>query len=376
MKHVQDDRIPTDEPNLRNAFAPIPPDVREQLVRTARSVKEEEKAKNRPYRLRPALVAAIVVFATMSVALAVGGSVGWNEFFSQFHGSSVPAPIQERMDDVAHTSLELGPVTFTVEQALCDGQLVMVSVSARMTDGSAALLAPDEDWNSPVSVTADTEQRRLGLAEDVTWLDAARQQNQPIYAVQVLTDFGQLGGDQYMGYLYDAEGGYVAVSGFSVEAGEIGDAVPVDFLLGVSAIDPETGNTTQEWQDDLAYTVRVNRDILGEKTYMPEEALEVGGCRLESVRMELRVTGAYVYTTFTASDAVNRESGEALDACYQIEVVDQDGNAFSEGASLSSYCDDSAWPVLVRSDTVMIDTLPDAIGIRLSYDDETVHLLK
>lgn len=376
MKHVQENLNKTDELNLRNAFSPVPPDIREMLVRTARAVTEEEKGKARKYRLRPALVAAILVFATMSVALAVSERVGWSNFFHQYHGSVVPAPIQERMDDVAHTSLELGPVTFTVEQALCDGQLVMVSVSARMTDGSAALLASDEDWNSPVGVTADTEQRRLGLAEDATWLDAAKRLNQPLYAVQILTDFGQLGGDQYMGYLYDAEGGYVAVSGFSVEAGEVGDTVPVDFLLGVSALDPETGKATQEWQGDLAYTVRVDRSILGEKTYVPEEPLEVAGCRLDSVRMELRVTGAYVYITFTASDAVDQESGEALDACYQVEVVDQDGNAFSEGASLSSYCDDSAWPVLVRSDTVMIDALPDAIGVRLSYDDETVHLLK
>ncbi len=377
MKHVQDHRKPTDEPNLRNAFAPVPPDVRELLVRTARSVKEEEKTKSRKYRLSPVLLAALIVFATMSVGLAVSESVGWSDFFGRFYHGSVPSPMQQALNNVEHTAYELGPITFTVDEALCDGMTGIVSISARMTDGSAALLASTEDYGMPISSSyLDTELARLGLAEGTTWLEAARQKNLPLYAVHAVPQPGQYSDDQYEDYLHDAEGAFVDFSGFTVNPEALGDAVSLELFLSVSAIDPETGEMTRQWQDRPEYTIPVNRSILAEKTYVPEETLATGGFRLENVRMELRITGAYVYTTFTASDAVDHENEAWVEDCYQVEIVGADGEHFSTGVSMSGACDDSAWPVVVLSDTIMIDALPDAIGVKLTYSDETVHLLK
>lgn len=376
MKHVQDHRKPTDEPNLRNAFSPVPPDVRDLLVRTARSVKEEENVKNRKYRLSPVLLAALIVFATMSVGLAVSESVGWSDFFGRFHHGSVPSPMQQAMNQAEHTAYELGPITFTVDQALCDGKTVIVSVSARMTDGSAALLASAEDYSMPIS-TYETGLASLGLEDGMTWPEAARQKNLPLYAVHAMPQPGKWGGsDQYEAYLYGAEGAFVDFSGFLVDDDQLGDTVPLELLLSVSAIDPETGEITQKWQSRPAYTVPVDRSVLAEKTYVPEETLEAAGLRLESVRMELRVTGAYVYTAFTASDAVDHENEAWLDTCYNVEITDANGDDFPFGVSLSGSCDDSAWPAIVLDGTLMIDALPDTIGVRLSYDDETVHLLK
>lgn len=377
MKHVQDNRKPTDEPNLRNAFSPVPPDVRELLVQTARSVKEEEKVKTRKYRLSPVLLAALIVFATMSVGLAVSESVGWSDFFGRFHHGSVPAPMQQALNQAEHTTYELGPVTFTVDQALCDGMTGIVSISARTTDGSAALLASTEDFNMPISSSyLDTELARLGLEEGTTWLEAAKQKNLPLYAVHAVPRPGQYADDQYEDYLHDAEGAFVDFSGFTVDPEELGDTVSLELFLSVSAIDPETGEITQQWQDRPEYTVPVDRSILAEKTYTPEEPLDAAGLRLENVRMELRITGAYVYTTFTASDSVDHENEAWMEDCYQVEIMSADGDSFSTGVSMSGSCDDSAWPTVVLSDTIMIDALPDAIGVKLSYDDETVHLLK
>ena len=187
MKHVQDHRKLTDEPNLRNAFSPVPPDVRELLIRTAYSVRE--KTKSRKYRLSPVPLAALIVFATMSVGLAVSESVGWSDFFSPYHGS-VPSTMQQALNNVEHTAYELGPITFTVDQALCDGITGIVSISARTADGSAALLA-SEEIGMPVPVYWDTALAGLGLEEDATWLEAAKQKNLPLYVVHATAQPGQ-----------------------------------------------------------------------------------------------------------------------------------------------------------------------------------------
>lgn len=157
---------------------------------------------------------------------------------------------------------------------------------------------------------------------------------------------------------------------------QLGDTVPVELFFSVSAIDTDTGKTIQTWQDRSDYTIPVNSSILAEKTYVPEEPLDAGGFRLENVRMELRITGAYVYTAFTASDSVDHENEAWMEDCYQVEIMSADGDSFSPGVSMSGSCDDSAWPTVIRNETIMIDALPDAIGVKLSNDDETVHLLK
>ena len=376
MKHIQDDLNKTDELNLRSAFSPVPTDIRDMLVRTANSVKEEEKV--RKYKPVAVLMAALIVFATMSVGLAASELVGWTDFFSRFYGGSIPKQMQNAMKDAEHTTFTLGPIAFTVQEALCDGKVIMTSVLANTADGSAAIMAPDGEAEMSISANYDTELTRLNLKKGTSWLEAARQKNLPIYTVRATPEvpYDLHASEQYEDFLHDAEGNMIYFSGLPLKDEKVGDELPIDFYLSVYELDPDTGDVIQTWTDRPEYTVAVNRNVLNEKTYTPEEEITVAGCKLENVRMELRVTGAYVYTTFIASDSVDYDSDEWLTACYRVQLTDQDGNRLPNGVSLSYGRDASAWPTVVFDETTMIDALPDVIGAKLTYDAEEVYLLK
>ena len=103
-----------DSLNLRDAFGPMPDDIREALLNTARSVKEEEPVKR--VTIRTVLIAACIILATTAIAIATTNSFGWNDFFKILYGetNAVPEEAQKIMDSTEEQAFILGPVTFTV----------------------------------------------------------------------------------------------------------------------------------------------------------------------------------------------------------------------------------------------------------------------
>ena len=63
-----------DSLDLRDAFGPMPDDMREALMSAARSVKEEEPVKR--MTIRTVLIAACVIIAATAAAIAAGVSLG------------------------------------------------------------------------------------------------------------------------------------------------------------------------------------------------------------------------------------------------------------------------------------------------------------
>ena len=74
-----------DELNIRNAFAQEPAACHDALMNAACSVKEEKPVKKASFRV--ALVVALMIVATMAVAVAAGNLLGWSEFFDGQYGT-------------------------------------------------------------------------------------------------------------------------------------------------------------------------------------------------------------------------------------------------------------------------------------------------
>lgn len=372
MKRIQDDL------DLRNAFSPAPEDVKDMLIRTANSVKEEEKV--RKYSWGAVLLAAVIIMATMSVGLAASELVGWTDFFSRFHGINLPKEAQEIMSKNEHQSYQVGPLTLTVQELLCDGENAFTSIVARTADGSPAIICSQGEWMIPMRANgSDTEVQRLGVDGMMTWEMAAKTLGQPLYGVRAIpeVDFSLLNGEQMEDYLHDAEGGFVDFSMVPVKPGKVGDTLPVIYYLYVEEIDVETGEIKQQWTQREQSEIPVVSSVLAEKTYTPASECLVNGFKLESVKIDMHVTGGYVTLTFTAPDGVpelDRDWAwhEIVDA---VTLADADGNPYKSGISMTVKGDVYDWPTVVIEETLSMTELPESLQIiTRNQVEETVKL--
>ncbi|MBQ8536063.1 MAG: DUF4179 domain-containing protein, partial [Clostridia bacterium] len=130
------------ELDLQQAFRPMPADCREALTAAARSVKEEEPVKRAVFRT--VLVTALIIVSLMAAAYAAvnTGLVSW---FENEWNVTLPTGAQNQLEETEKKTYAAGPVTFTLDGLMADGQIAYLSASARMTDGSKALLYPNAD---------------------------------------------------------------------------------------------------------------------------------------------------------------------------------------------------------------------------------------
>ena len=136
-----------DNLNLQNAFPEMPQDCRDALLRAARSVKEEKNVKYVRFTFKTALIAALLILSMTAVALAASGALGWSDFLGVHFGEHVvPSTAVNAMNLEEKKSYEVGPLTFTVTQLMCDGHIAVSTTDIRTTDGSAAILT-SEPWD-------------------------------------------------------------------------------------------------------------------------------------------------------------------------------------------------------------------------------------
>ena len=173
--------------DLRAAFPEMPDDCRTALLFAARSVKEEKKMKRMTFRT--VLIAALLIITTMTAALAATGALGWTDFFKTYYNVEVTKPAQDVLNATPEETWQVGPMTFTLRQLLCDGHLAMAATAIRTTDGSPALYCFDPfdslGCNGENGVALS---QRLGLDPETTYLDAAKQLNLPLYSPRAILD--------------------------------------------------------------------------------------------------------------------------------------------------------------------------------------------
>lgn len=369
MKRIQDDL------NLRGAFSPAPEDLKNMLVHTANSVKEEEKVKN--YRWGAILVAALIIMATMSAAVAASEWIGWTDFFSKFYNVTLPSEAQEIMAQTERQAFQVGPLTLTVQETLCDGENAFTSIVATTSDGSPAVITSWGEWDMPICANGmDNEAVRLGVDRKTSWMDAAQAVDQPLYAVRAIpeVDHNLMNGEQMEDFLHNAEGGFVNFSLVAVDAEKVGDALPLTYYLYVAEIDAETGDVKQEWKERKEGEIPVNSSVLAEKTYAMDSEYEFNGFKLENILIEMRVTGGYVTTTFTAPEGATEEAWwdeTWSDLVNAMTLCDAAGERFKSGVSLSMHADVSNWPTVTVHETIGISELPETVRLIIRDDAES-----
>ena len=340
---------------LRDAFPPMPADCYDALMRAARSAKEETNMKR--FTAKTILIAAILAILTMAAALAAGEMLGWTDFFSQYGDQAiVPNAAREIMNETEPQRFELGALTFTLRQLMCDGRLAVSTTDIRTTDGSPALYCFDPyDTLGCNGENGRQLAARLGLPWETTYMDAAKQLKLPLYWCQATLECQDYAGG--MGDpLWNDDNTMTLFDMAYLEMTEMPEKLDAELFLWVATVDSD--NVEESAENALRTRVSISVPVHAEteeKTYLPAEPFSACGLTLQSVRAERTIAGAYLYADFTVEEGVDLwevYTGE------HIRFLNENGQPFPIGMSLSGSLDEEHFPTVIVGDMIAVDELP------------------
>ncbi|MDR0897053.1 MAG: hypothetical protein LBN04_04270 [Oscillospiraceae bacterium] len=336
--------------DLRPAFPPMPDACRDALHSAASSVKEEAPVKR--FSFRVVLVAALIILATVAIALAAD-QLGLSDLFSRQYGAQVPESAQSALSNTEQKAFEVGPLTFTLRETLADGRIAYVTTQAMPTDGGDALIALANDGaEAPIP---DSEAARLNLPTGISFSEAARRANVPLYLVSsyYTIDEAAMGEEEMQEILWAADGSALLVDMLITHREAVGEALPGMLTLRVQGMDGD-------WQSEEVISIPVG-GVMAERTYKPQGAAVLQGYTVESVKAEQTCAGVYLTATLIAGEGAAREDVYAL--YERVAFRDADGAEFPVGISLTGTIRDEGWPVVVMETMVGADGLPEVMGV-------------
>lgn len=362
-----------DRLELRAAFREEPERCHQALMDAACSVREEKETMHRN-PIRTLVMAAIVMLAMLTTAFAAGEIFGWTDYFAN-HGIHTTPGMQDAMQMEPQT-YTLGPVEFTVQEAVSDNRFALVSTKIAPVDGSTALMTQfADDSIGAYGDRSRTLMRALGV-EDKKLLcnEVAAMKGIPLYTVRVAIEVDESlsGGEGMEDIMWDAQANVSYLSQHSLKPASVGAELPVTLFMRVAQIDPATGEEVEKWTTREAMTLCVGQK-LEEKTYTSDAPYTVDGAQLTSIRAELYVTGTYLTFTWQMPAEVENNDDFSIWAYHTDQLVLTDGafNEFERGVSLSGSYDDAAWPSVNVEEMINVDALPGAIRVSNGQQDVT-----
>jgi hypothetical protein len=240
-------------------------EVRERIVRTvdtcfsdlhgdpllAQRIRNGEEGEIKvKKRLSLGLVLIIVLILTTVAAAIAATQLGWIDYLGDRFGVTVPKAAQEALNATAPQQFTVGPMTFTFNQLLTDKRLVMSSANIHTTDGSAAMYADDTNVYDAVDAISSTVLKQYNLDSGITWLDAAKQLNLPLYGIRALVEIGSEydGGEAMEDAMWNEDGSIVYFNMPMLKPNAVKDELPVTLYMSVTQFDPSTGDTLGEWE--------------------------------------------------------------------------------------------------------------------------------
>lgn len=346
-----------DELDLRNAFAKEPKACHDALMNAAFSVKEEKTVKKASFRV--ALVVAMMIVATMAVAVAAGNLLGWSDFFGSQYATFVPDTAQRVMNEEWNRhEFALGEVVFTTQELFCDGHIAMASTVISMSDGSDALICAEPfDAIGAVGENGKQAAKRLGVEPGMTWIEAAKQLNRRLYAVRAILEVPAEidSGCAMEDFLYNEDGSVTYFSMPQLNGKASGEKIDMQMYLRVAEIDVNSETETNVLKDRKTLSVFLEAPI-EEHVYECKGDFIADGYRLESVKAELSPAGLYLYSTFIAPEGVTEEDVYERDFPLWL---DEEEKPLPSGISLSTSVDVENWPKVTYMQMLSVNALPE-----------------
>ncbi len=350
--------------DLRAAFLEEPESCHRALMDAARSVREERQTM-RKSSFRTVIIAAIAALSMLTTAFAAGELLGWSDYFESWGIHTTPG--MRGAMEMDPKTYEVGPLTFTVQEAVSDNRFALMSTQIATSDGSPALMTMFAD--DAVGAYDDRSRvlmKTLGLDDpSAACYEAGAAKGIPVYSVRAIVEVAEQynGGEGMEDILWDADAKAIYFSQQSLNPTNVGESLPVTIFLRVAQVD-EKGEEIQTWTTREELTIPVGQR-LEKKHYVPEKPYTVKGATLECINAELYITGAYLRFQWRLPDGMVNDDNFSMWAYHSDELLLTDGtfNAFERGVSLTGSYDDSHWPLVTVEEMINVDALPEVIRI-------------
>ncbi len=307
------------------------------------------------------VLAIVLILATVAAAIAAT-QLGWVDYFGERFGITVPKAAQEVLTSTTPQQFKVGPMTFTFDQLLTDKRMVMSSAKISAIDGIEVLYADDTSVYEAVDSLSSTVLERYNLDSGISWMDAAKQLNLPLYGIRALVEIGPEydGGEAMEDAMWNEDGSIVYFSMPMLKPGLVKNELPVTLYMSVMQFDPNSGEIIDKWQTRENITLPV-APLLNEKTYLPQGDAELGKMKLVSVYAQQYATGIYLTSTFTAQEGTTADS--AVGALYSLTLCNGEGSALPLGLSLSGSALTDDLPTVKLETMTSLETLPDILMV-------------
>jgi len=346
-----------DELDIRSAFAQEPKACHDALMNAAFSVKEEKTVKKASFRV--ALVVALIIVATMTVAVAAGNLLGFADFFGGQYGTAVPETAQRVMNEEWNKhEFALGEVVFTTQELFCDGHIAMASTVISMPDGSDALICT-EPYDAVGATGENGEQaaKRLGVELGMTWIEAAKKLNRKLYAVRAILEVPAEfdSGCAMEDFLYNEDGSVTYFSMPELNGKATGETVDMQMFLRVAEIDLDAETETTVLKERKPLSIFLEAPI-EEHVYACNGDFIADGYKLESIKAELSGAGLYLYSTFIAPDGVTEADVYERDFPLWLDLEEK---ALPSGINLSASVDTQNLPKITYMQMLSVNAIPE-----------------
>lgn len=348
------------EGNLRSAFPEMPQECYDALMRTVRSVKEEDPMKK--LTLRTALIVTALIVATMAVALAAS-QLGLKDLLGDSNQYYLPEKAQTVLSETPQKTFDLGPVSITLRETLADGRLVYMNTQAAAKEKKALVM----DWTQEMDEVISSEDAKyLGVQEGLTFQEAAQAADVPLYMVRSYLSLENpdcLTGEEMADYVRGEDGVVLSVNMLQTFPDQVGDTLKGSINLTVTQLDAATGNPMADnaWKLEEAIEIPVN-GVTAEKTYACPDGMMAGAYTLESISAQQTAAGVYLTATLKAGEAALQDEVWAL--YDQLQLLDENGQTIPDGISFTGSLVDEAWPTVTLERMVGLDALPQSLMVR------------
>ena len=366
------------EIDLQNAFWPMTDECHDKLSTALSGLREEKPVKR--FTARTVLIAACIIVALMAVALAAGQILGWTDFYSNFYNTFVPDGAQQIMRDNGEVTYTVGPVTFTVGGLYFDGHIATASTNARLAEGINALLTGNDPYDA-IGANGENGElvaKKLGVDPELSWADAAKELNLPLYSVRAILEAPEeYSGEAMEDPMFNDDGSLTYFSMPLLNGKFYGEAMEFGLYLRVQEInveDPAQQPEALKEHQSISIPLEAPDDT---KEYTVPANMIVGDTiQLDSVRGDLFSGGLYLTASYTVLKEDTSED-DAVDVLYSLEYVQPNGDPFPTGMSLSGGVKDfDTWPVVETEDMISANQFPEKIGLMINGEEDSIVILE
>ncbi len=292
----------------------------------------------------------------------------------------------ESRADIVGRCFELGGVTFTVLEQYADPYAAKIVLNVSLPDGEAGILCPVNRTGTIFPDVAD----RLGVSHGITWAQAAKQLDLPLYLVRVML-FDPVNDSAKPGLSRSEENGDGSETFYAAAFLNRGDgSLPQSIRLRLMAAEADTDDLTIQTNPqsrDIVVPLRFEQISETRRYTIPDG--QAGSSRfryndwdgesLQPVTHEVRMTftpiaaqadltpaGVYVKVECrVAEEDIERGLNFGLGAAAQVQILGADGEALPSDRIFAFPMDDTAWPTVTFTGMIEADSIPDVMTFQL-----------